>query len=129
MSKQARVYIELDNQKDLIKKLVDIFSATWIARENWLTSQEKEYFAECIILNAKGWNLLSPDTVDHFRKHPGFPDKSVYIYRDKIKKKKWIIQTKEGIKIHPEFNYVDGNIPTSFTLTIPLRVKQKSTSI
>ncbi|MDG1314736.1 MAG: hypothetical protein P8P29_04315 [Flavobacteriaceae bacterium] len=118
----ASKYIEFNNKKDFIGKLINIFSSTYVDRDKWLTTQEELFFIECIILNAKGEDLLSSSTVDHFENHPAFPTKSTYIYRNKLKKKKWIIQTKEGIKIHPDFDFRKSGIPESIILNIPLKV-------
>lgn len=116
-------YIQLESEKELVSKLIDIFSATWLPESKWLTLKEKKYFIECIFLNAKGEDLLSQKTVKYFEDHPEYPKKSVYVYRDKLKKKEWIIQTKTGIILHPDFDYKGRRIPNKVTIRIPLKVK------
>lgn len=119
-------YIEVESSRELLRKLLDVFCSIHIQESLWLTPKEKEYFLECAMLNARGVDLIEKEAVDYLSSLSNFPNKSVYIYKDKLKKKGWIIQTIDGIIIHPDFDFRKKKIPEKITLHIPLIVKTET---
>lgn len=118
--------IYVDSQKELLKKIIDVFSAVWIPEKFRLTKKETTFFIECIMLNARGVDLLSREANKILNNLPSFPKRSTFIYRNKLKKKGWISQTVDGLKIHPDFDFKNSRLPLTVNINVPLKVAKKT---
>lgn len=103
------------DKESYIRKYVDVFSSITLDEEMWLTPREKDFFVYCVLINSEDIELSSKEAVDELTKRANFKDKLVYIYRDKLKKKGWLLQTKEGIKVPPTFDFRGRDMPDKLT--------------
>ena len=95
---------EYDNIDDFLSKYIDIFSTLYVDEHNHLVTREKEFFIEHIKMVANKIPLLGQVANNQFdKKH--FQTRT---YRKKLKSKGWIIQTPDGIKIPPAFDFSKG---------------------
>lgn len=116
--------IEKTDYVELIKKYIDIFSALYVPEENWLTTREKEYFIANIFLNKEGIDLSSREASRILEQNFGFINRGVSIYRGKLKKKGWIIQTKNGVELVKAFNYKVSEIPKEVNFNIKVKLRE-----
>jgi hypothetical protein len=91
-----------------LSQYVDVYGAMFYDRNNWLTDKEKEFFIELVKLANEGEALASKKAVRHLKSvfSTKEKDRSVWIYRGKLKKKGWLIQIPDGLLIPPAFNAV-----------------------
>lgn len=83
-----------------LSSFIDIFSTLNIDEPNKLAPREKEFLIEHIKLASKNIPLLGKEANLHFSKKR-FQTRT---YRKNLKKKGWIIQTKDGIVLAPVFD-------------------------
>lgn len=98
--------IEFGSVDEMMSYYVDIYAAMFYSRDNWLTDKEKLFFLEHVKLYNKKYNLVSKNTVDYLQSvfnNTKSKDRSVWIYRGKLKKKGWLIQTPKGLIIPQAF--------------------------
>lgn len=114
--------IEKSDYVELIKKYIDIFSALYVPEDNWLTKREKEYFMANVFINKKGIDLSSREASRILEQNFGFINRGVSIYRGKLKKKGWLIQTSTGIELVKAFNYKNSDIPTEVDFNIKVKL-------
>jgi len=112
------------NKKDFISKYIDLFSSLYIPKDSWLTDREKEYFIAHVMLNFEKRDLLSKDVKNVLKEDYNFKNRGVDIYRKKLKDKGWIIQTKEGIKLPPAFDYNGKKFPNNLKFQFKLSWKE-----
>ena len=90
-----------------IIKLIDIYAALFVKDYKlWLAEQEKEYLAMLILANSEGIDIDSTEAV-RFLKSLGF-EGNPYMYKKKLKNKKWIVVTEHGTILPPNFDYKGG---------------------
>lgn len=97
--------IEFENSVQMLDYYVDIYSAMFYGKQNRLTSKEKLHFIEHVVLFNQGKNLVSKQTLNYLNNKftKTNTDRAVWIYRQKLKKKGWLIQTPLGLTIPPAF--------------------------
>lgn len=115
------IEVRHSQQEDFLRQYINLYCALGIKEELWLTPREKDFFIACVILynqgidlsSSKGTKLLENKT--YFKKE----NKGVYIYRNKLKNKGWLANTKEGLTIPRAFVFKNG-IPSEFKFSIKL---------
>lgn len=116
----------LDNRtfesfEDMLKYFIDVYGAMFFKREDWLSPREKEFFYHLVLLSREGINLASKEAVSRLREtfNSKKTDRSVWIYRGKLKKIGWLIQTKDSLVVPPaflkDFNKVHFNINIDYS--------------
>jgi len=108
---------------DFLMKYIELRSILYVPEKNHLTQREKEYLIACIIKNSEGKNLLSSEVKNYLQTKWMFKNRSVDIYRGKLKEKEWIIQTKDGIKLPPDMDF-NGKIPRLCTYNFAIKIKE-----
>jgi hypothetical protein len=134
--KNIKLSHQAENTIDAIKLLLDVYAATNVPYHNRLTSKERDYYATCVYLFNKGVDIISKTAVDYLEKTLNFDkkNKGVYIYRNRLKDKNWLIQTVDGLAILPvfmcvgkttdgEYFIMDIDSPLQFNLQIDVDYK------
>lgn len=96
--------------EDYLRQYINIYCALGVREEFWLTPREKEFFIACVIIYNKGINLSSKKATLLLESQTNFKKetKGVYIYRNKLKAKGWLANTKDGLTIPKAFIFKDG---------------------
>lgn len=91
-----------------------------------LRSKERDFFVECVILNAQGKDLDSPETLDYLRDFFEFKSTdNVYTYRSVIKGKKWFYKDNRGrFKIVSAFDWRNRPMPISKTYKFDIKYNE-----
>lgn len=110
---------EYDQDKFLYAYL-ELFSLLYIDRDSHLKEREKEFFIENVKLNARGVPLIGKDASAILDGELKFHSRS---YRFALKKKGWLIQTKDGIILPPAFDFKNG-YPKELIFKFKFSVKQ-----
>jgi len=134
--KNINLSADSDNTLEAIKTLLDVFAAVNVPYHNRLTSKERDYYAICVYLFNKGVDIAGRTAVDYIEKNLNFDkkNKGVYIYRNRLKDKNWLIQTVDGLTILPsfmclgktvegEYFIMDIDSPLQFNLNVTINYK------
>ena len=97
--------IEFGSFEDMLNFFIDVYGAMFYHRDNWLTPRQKEFFFHLVLLSRKGVDLASKEAVEVLRKafNSKKTDRSVWIYRNKLKQSGWLIQTRNSLVVPPAF--------------------------
>ncbi len=95
-----------------IYRMIELWNIMFIVKKNRLVPKEIEFFTYNVYLAYIGVDISSARAVQFLsEKMAGTTGKSVvYTYRDKLKRKEWLIADKYGIELPPLFNL--KKIPT-----------------
>jgi len=98
--------------EDYLRQYINIYCALGIREEFWLTPREKDFFDACVIIYNKGINLSSKKAALLLENYTNFKKetKGGYIYRNKLKAKGWLANTKDGLTIPKAFIF-KGDVP------------------
>ncbi len=99
--------IEVTQSPEFFRKYVDIFSSIGVDPEFWLAKKEKLFFIRCIELFNQGMDIGSKEAIPFLAEVLDFktdPQKGVYIYRGKLRKKGWLTDTTTGTEIPAIFD-------------------------
>lgn len=122
--------IEFDTFEDMLSFFIDVYGSMFFHRDNWLTPRQKEFFFHLVLLSRRGIDLVSKEAVEELRKifNSKKTDRSVWIYRDKLKKLGWLIQTRDSLVVPPAFlsNFKEVDFKLKIKYSEPN--KQDSTS-
>lgn len=133
MSKELSIKLDIKegDRKDYLRKYIDIYSALGVNESYWLAPREKEFFINCILLQMEGYNLASFAVIEPLSKALNFQGKSrgVYIYRNRLKEKGWLDQTRVGLSVIKPFQLASlPNIRLSIKLEYSEIARQDSSS-
>lgn len=106
MKRKITDQVQYQTNDEFINHYVDVYGAIFYPREFWLTEKEKAFFVEHVKLANESIPLASREAVDRLKNVFSTKDKdrSVWIYRGFLKKKKWLVQSPNGLLIPPAFN-------------------------
>lgn len=111
MKKEITAFHHTDIDKYLLSYL-DLFSLLYIKEEDHLKDREKEFFIANVKLNAQGKSLIGKEAAAYLEGELKFQART---YRSNLKKKGWLIQTKDGIILPPAFDFKGKDIPKEMT--------------
>lgn len=92
-------------KEEFLYSYIDLYSALFIDRENWLTKREMDYFIAHIELFHNNIDFLSEHATNYLKVSKEFKNRAISIYRKKLKDKGWIIQTPSAIDIPKTFKF------------------------
>jgi len=121
MIRKIKDSLSIDNETKFLLRAVDVYTAIFM--DTHLTKREKQFFIELIYLNRDGVDLLGKHANAHLKEKMNFnskQDRGVWIYREKLKKKGWILQTPTSMKLIPTFDLSKNNID-NFLFNINIR--------
>jgi hypothetical protein len=108
---------------DLVRTYIDLASVLYFPESDWLRMREKEFLVTNVVLRAEGLDLKSTDAVDEIKNRMNFSSRDdVYNYRNKLKKKGWLVQTKDSIILPPLFNRFKKVIPDKIRYSFSLEI-------
>lgn len=89
-----------------IERMIELWNIMFIVKKNRLVPKEIEFFIYNVYLKYIGVDISSARAVQYLsEKMDGSTGKSVvYTYRDKLKRKEWLIADKYGIVLPDIFN-------------------------
>ncbi len=99
--------ISVSDTSEFLRKYVDIFSSIGVDQKFWLAKKEKSFFIKCVEIYNQGIDIGSPEAIPYLAETLDFktnPDKGVYIYRGKLRKKGWLTNTDQGTQIPSIFD-------------------------
>ena len=90
---------------DFIKLLIDVFSATRLSRNNWLTERETDFFTALVVSYHSGIrNHIDKDSDIIYDKYFGaHKRKERSIWLNNLQKKRWVTYNRDGFDINPFF--------------------------
>lgn len=121
---EANVGITFDEVSDYIRVVIDIYSATVIRRELWLTEREKEFFIATVIHVMKGHvNPISDPALQIYKKYfnPATNKVKIADYINRVRKKGWVLynKRKKVVEIPPIFHKIgESGDQMTFNLTL-----------
>lgn len=116
--------------EDYLRRYINIYSALAVKEELWLTPREKDFFIACVILYNQGISLSSKRGTAFLEKKSNFKKetKGVYIYRNKLKSKGWLANTKDGLIIPKSFIFNKGIKNIDFKISLEYDAQEDSRS-
>jgi hypothetical protein len=77
---------------------IDLISALYREEKDWLRPREKEFLVYNLLLKSRGLDIKSSESVAELKVLMGFSSKDdVYNYRNRLKAKGWLEQTRDDI--------------------------------
>ena len=117
--------LKKDNKEDYIATYIDVVSSLFIPYDKWLKAREREFLIHSVVIRSEGFNLKDTDAVIELKDRMQFRAKEdVYNYRNKLKKKGWLIQTKDDIILPGFFDRFKKKISGSSTFTFKLALNE-----
>ena len=115
-----------NNEDNLLSRYIDLFSVLYMKdKKKWLTEKEKVFFIHCINIVSKGMSLDDKNATALIKQNDKFSNSNVYVYRDKLKKKGWLLQTNEELIIPPAFTFKSKGVPRNLEFNFKLSVDEK----
>lgn len=116
MKKETAKFIYSD-QDEFLMAYLNLFSLLYIKESDHLENREKQFFIANVKLNAWGKSLIGKEAAAYLEGELKFQART---YRSNLKKKGWLIQTKDGIILPPAFDFRLGKIPKDLTFKFKL---------
>lgn len=113
--------IKVSSKKEFLSKLIDIVILVKLPQEFSLREREKEFLVNTILLNNEGYSLESGEMVKAICTEMKIKNDDVYNYRNILKKKGWLMQTKDGLQLLMALDYSDRNIPNEIEFKFTLK--------
>lgn len=113
--------IKVSSKKEFLSKLIDIVILVKLPQEFSLREREKEFLVNTILLNNEGYSLESGEMVKAICAEMKIKNDDVYNYRNILKKKGWLMQTKDGLQLLMALDYSDRNIPNEIEFKFTLK--------
>lgn len=114
--------IKVSSKKEFLSKLIDIVIMVKLPQEFFLREREKEFLVSTILLNNEGYQLESAEMVKAICAEMKIKSDDVYNYRNILKKKGWLTQTKDGLQLLMALDYSDRNIPNEIEFKFTLKI-------
>lgn len=109
--------------EDLVKTYIDLASSLYFPEKDWLRLREKEFLVTNVVIRAEGMELKSSEAVTEIKERMNFSSRDdVYNYRNKLKKKGWLVQTEDSIILPPLFDRFSKGIPDRIKYSFSLEI-------
>lgn len=97
---------------DYIEKLFSIYELQSIPKANRLTKKEKTFYCNLVYLFNQGHDVNTPEITKQLSNIKGLSmeNRGVYIYKSKLKKKKWLVVDAQGRLDIPPFLKISKDV-------------------
>lgn len=109
-----------ESEDRFLMAYLDLFSLLYMKEEDYLKDREKEFFIANIKLNASGKSLIGKEAAAYLEGELKFQART---YRSNLKKKGWLIQTKDGIMLPPAFDFKNKELPKEMSFRFKFKKK------
>ena len=121
--------IQRTTKEEYVGTYIDLISALYWNQEKWLRPREREFMVHCVVIRSEGLNLKDKNAVEELVSRMGFKDHNdVYNYRNKLKKKDWIVQTTDDLLLPKAFDRFKNKIPLKTPFKFQLELHETYTS-
>jgi hypothetical protein len=115
--------IKIEDEYNMILKMIDLALLLKLPSKYSLLPREKEFLANTILLSNKKIALESGDMVNAICDKMLIKKADVYNYRKTLKRKGWLMQTVTGFELLPFLDYSKKKIPSSLKINYNLVIE------
>jgi len=117
-----KMTITRNTKEDLLRSYIEIYKAIYDKEVKPLRAREVEFLINCILLRAQGIDLVDIKATEVIKERMNLSSTNdVHVYRNKLKKKDWLIQTTDSIILPVIFDRFKNNIPKKVTFRFDLK--------
>lgn len=117
--------ISKQNKIEFIKAHIHIYTALYRGSVKNLRPREEEFLAFSVLIRANGIDLTSKEAVKELTSLMNFDNQNdVYVYRGRLKKKNWLLQTTDSIILPVFFDRFKTGIPETTKFKFALKWNQ-----
>lgn len=112
--------VKEDNIEDFIRRYIRIYSSVALSKDKVPTDREEDFLVQCVVFNSKGIDIGTKEAVKELNKSLRLSRNNVYVLRTMLRDKGWLVQTKDGLKLHPIIDFSARPIPKKFNFNFSL---------
>lgn len=110
--------------EDFIRRYIRIYSSVALPKDKVPTDREEDFLVQCVLFNSEGIDIGTKEAVKRLNKSLRLSRNNVYVLRSMLRDKGWLVQTVEGLKLHPTIDFRDMPIPRKFNFKFALEYNE-----